>query len=193
MPRDVVVSARSGGRTSASRPGVAAKLARWRVSLGFLSGAVVLWFARPSLASLGVGAAIAACGEALRIWAAGHLNKSREVTTSGPYRWLAHPLYVGSAIMGIGLGIASASVVVALLIAVYLIFTIGAAIRTEERFLRQTFGDRYERYRSARETGTDGERRFSLALAMRNREYRAALGLAVAIGLLLIRAVWGAR
>ena len=26
------------------------------------------------------------CGEALRIWAAGHLEKSREVTTSGPYR-----------------------------------------------------------------------------------------------------------
>ena len=42
------------------------------------------------------GGAIA-CGRAKRcgFWAAGHLHKSREVTSSGPYRWLAHPLYVG--------------------------------------------------------------------------------------------------
>ena len=31
-------------------------------------------------------------------------NKAREVTSSGPYRWFAHPLYVGSSIMGAGLG-----------------------------------------------------------------------------------------
>ena len=43
-------------------------------------------------------------GEALRMWAAGHLNKSREVTSSGPYRFVAHPLYVGSSMMGAGPG-----------------------------------------------------------------------------------------
>ncbi len=52
------------------------------------------------------------------IWAAGHLNKSREVTASGPYRWVAHPLYVGSSIMGVGLAIASGSLIVAVVIAV---------------------------------------------------------------------------
>ena len=39
-------------------------------------------------------------GEALRIWAAGHLEKGREVTASGPYRWTRHPLYLGSTIIG---------------------------------------------------------------------------------------------
>jgi len=45
---------------------------------------------------------VAACGELLRLWAAGHLEKSREVTTSGPYRFTRHPLYMGSTLIGIG-------------------------------------------------------------------------------------------
>src|SRR5438105_447849 len=97
-----------------------ARLARRRVPLGFAFGAVVLWLAQPTGATLVWGAAIAAGGECLRIWAAGHLNKAREVTVSGPYRWLAHPLYAGSAIMAGGLAVASNSVAVAALIAVYL-------------------------------------------------------------------------
>ena len=59
-------------------------LARLRVTLGFVFGALVLALARPTPRSLAIGFGIAALGEAIRIWAAGHLNKSREVTTSGP-------------------------------------------------------------------------------------------------------------
>src|SRR5690606_27058596 len=72
--------------------GLAARVARLRVPLGFLFGGVVLWLATPTFYTLTAGGAIACAGEGLRIWAAGHLNKAREVTTSGPYRWLAHPL-----------------------------------------------------------------------------------------------------
>ena len=54
---------------------------------------------------------VALAGEAIRFWAAGHLNKSREVTRSGPYRFVAHPLYLGSSVIGAGLAIASHSVV----------------------------------------------------------------------------------
>ena len=54
-------------------------------------------------------------GEALRIWAAGHLEKGREVTRSGPYRWTRHPLYIGSAIIALGVVIAARSAIVALL------------------------------------------------------------------------------
>ena len=36
---------------------------------------------------------------------------------------------------------------VAALIAVYLVVTLTAAIKSEEAFLRRTFGDRYDRYR----------------------------------------------
>src|SRR2546428_2579455 len=163
------------------------RLARVRVPLGFAFGAIVWWLAAPTPTSLFVGAAIAAVGEVIRIWAAGHLNKSREITTSGPYRWFAHPLYVGSSVMGAGLAIACASAAAFVLIAIYLGVTITAAVRNEEAFLRRTFGDRYDRYRQ----GSRASRPYSLAQAMRNREYRAVVGLAVAVGLLMLKMYLG--
>jgi protein-S-isoprenylcysteine O-methyltransferase Ste14 len=157
-----------------------------RVPLGFTSGLVVLWLADPSVASLAGGGVVACIGEALRVWAAGHLQKSREVTASGPYRWMAHPLYVGSAIMGAGLAIASARLSVAAIIAIYLVVTLAAAVRTEERSLRRVFGDAYDRYRRAGEV--DAARRFSFAQAVANGEHRAIAGVAVAFGLLALKA-----
>ena len=47
-------------------------------------------------------------GECLRLWAAGHLEKSKEVTRSGPYRHTRHPLYLGSSIIGIGIALGDA-------------------------------------------------------------------------------------
>ena len=172
-------------------PAIARRLARLRVTLGFVFGTLVLWLAEPTSATIARGAAIAGGGEALRIWAAGHLNKSREVTSSGPYRWLAHPLYVGSAIMGAGLAVASGSVVAAVLIAAYLGATLTAAVKSEEAFLRRTFGDGYDRYRRAGAAGiVDEPRRFSLAQAIANREHRAVVGLALAVLLLTLKATY---
>jgi hypothetical protein len=173
---------------------ISSRLARLRTRLGFVFGAAVLWFAQPTPRSLAIGGAIAVCGEALRVWAAGHLNKSREVTSSGPYRWFAHPLYVGSSVMGAGLAVASSSPVVAVLIATYLATTITAAIRTEEAFLRRTFGDEYRRYRAQ---GAPAVGRFSLARARANGEHRTIVGLVVAVLLLVAKATynglfWGA-
>ena len=59
-------------------------LARLRVPLGFVAAAVAFVFARPTQASLMLGLWIAVAGEVLRIWAAGHIEKGREITTSGP-------------------------------------------------------------------------------------------------------------
>ncbi len=162
-------------------------LARRRVALGFLCGAATLVLAQPTMRSIAIGMSIAAIGESLRIWAAGHLNKSREVTTSGPYRWVAHPLYVGSSIMGAGLAVACASAIVAVLIAAYLAVTLTAAVKSEEAFLRRTFGDRYDQYRRG---GSQAQKRFGLAQAMANREYRAVIGLAVAALLLVLKATY---
>jgi F0F1-type ATP synthase membrane subunit c/vacuolar-type H+-ATPase subunit K len=154
----------------------------------------VLWLADPTAATIARGVAIAAPGEALRFWAAGHLNKSREVTSSGPYRWLAHPLYVGSSLMGAGVAVASGSAIAALLIAVYLAATIGAAIRTEEAFLRRTFGAAYDNYKRAARfplpSGVDRERRFSVARAVANREHRTAAGFALALLMLALKATY---
>jgi protein-S-isoprenylcysteine O-methyltransferase Ste14 len=169
-----------------------AGVARLRVALGFVFGVLVLVLAQPTGRSLLVGMSVAACGEAIRIWAAGHLHKSREVTASGPYRWCPHPLYVGSSIMGLGLAIVSSSAIAAVLIAVYLATTLTAAIKSEEAFLRRAFGEQYDLYRSGvaakRADAAASRRPFSAAQAMANREYRAIVGLVVAMLLLALKA-----
>ena len=168
---------------SASPASPRAGFARWRVPLGFASAGLVLWLARPTVMSLQVGLALAVIGQALRVWAAGHLEKSREVTSSGPYRFTRHPLYLGSTLMGVGLAIAARHWLVAVLIATYLAATLWTAIRTEEAYLRATFGDAYDRYAQGALRGVS--RRFSWERAMRNKEYRAPLGL-LALSLFLI-------
>jgi protein-S-isoprenylcysteine O-methyltransferase Ste14 len=167
------------------------RIARLRVPLGFVSGIVVLWLAHPTARTLTVGAIVAAVGEALRVWAAGHLEKGREVTASGPYALTRHPLYVGSIVIGIGLAIACARVGVATLIVAYLAITLTAAIRTEEAHLTAKFGGAYPDYRAGRRA--DESRRFSLARAMRNREYRSMVGLLIAIAALALRTYFADR
>ena len=160
-------------------------LARRRVTLGYVLGAAAWWFADPTWAWLAIGAAVGGLGEALRIWAAGHLEKGREVTTTGPYAITRHPLYAGSTIMGAGLALAAHSVVVAVLVAAYLGITLLAAVRSEEAHLTEKFGATYPAYREGR--AEPAARRFSFERAWRNREYRALLGLAAVLGLLAVR------
>lgn len=189
MSRDV--STPPGGKVPRTveppSPGlrVAEALARRRVAIGFVTGVVALWLARPTRASLVAGAAVGAIGEALRVWAAGHLEKSREVTTSGPYQVMRHPLYAGSTIMGVGLSIAADSAVVAALVLGYLAVTLTAAIRTEEAHLTDKFGDQYPSYRQG--TTPSALRRFSVARAFRNREYRAVIGFVAVLALLALK------
>lgn len=162
------------------------RLARIRVPLGFACAIVAFWLARPTAASLAVGALIASAGELLRIWAAGHIEKGREITRSGPYRYVRHPLYLGSSLMAAGFVIAAKSVVVGVLVAAYMVVTLVAAIRTEEASLDEKFAGQYSAYRAG--TAAPVERRFSLSRAMINREYRAAAGLVVGLVALYLRA-----
>lgn len=163
------------------------RLARLRVPLGFAAGVLVLWLAAPTWGLLAIGTAVALAGEGIRVWAAGHLEKSREVTRSGPYRWSRHPLYVGSALMGVGVAIAGGSVIAAVAICLYLVITMTAAIRTEEAFLRSKFGSEYDEY--CRGASRASDRPFSLARAWRNREYRAVLGMGAVFAILTLK-VW---
>ena len=162
-------------------------LARRRVAIGFAAAVAAIWLSQPTTRTLVIGAAVAIVGEAIRIWAAGHLEKGREVTVSGPYRLTRHPLYLGSTLIGIGLAIASASLVVSLLVLTYLAVTLTAAIATEEAHLTEKFGAAYPDYREGRAATV--ARRFSLARAMRNREYRAVIGLAAGLALLAWKTV----
>ena len=159
-------------------------LTRWRVFLGFVFAAIALWLATPTPMSLMIGGAVSVIGECVRLWAAGHLEKSKEVTRSGPYQFTRHPLYLGSSLIGIGFAIASNHLVVVIIVGAYLLLTLTAAMRSEEAHLREKFGDDYVAYMEKRSAPMD--RAFTWQRALHNREHHTIAGLA---GALLILAV----
>jgi protein-S-isoprenylcysteine O-methyltransferase Ste14 len=161
------------------------RVARLRVPAGYVFGVIALALATPTPGSLAIGAAVGAIGEGLRIWAAGHLEKGSEVTSTGPYALTRHPLYAGSIVMGAGLAIAANNAVVAVLVGAYLAITVTAAIRSEEAHLTAKFGGDYPAYRDGRNPA--GARGFSVERAIRNREYRALLGFLAVLLLLTVR------
>src|SRR3982751_6758022 len=90
---------------------------RWRVPLGFVCGALFIFFARPTPKALVAGASVSILGLAIRAWAAGHIRKNAQLATSGPYAFTRNPLYLGSFLLGLGFTIASGRLLLGLLFA----------------------------------------------------------------------------
>ena len=170
---------------------------RWRVPLGFLCAAVFLVLAKPTRNALLAGACVSLLGLAIRAWASGHIRKNAQLATSGPYAFTRNPLYLGSFLLGLGFTIASGQAVLALLFAALFLGIYFPVMRVEASTLGQLFGEDYEVYKRSvplffpRLTPfRDNDSvmvKFDSSLYFRYREYRAALGLVIAWGLLLIK------
>src|SRR5439155_14709097 len=84
------------------------KVLGWiRLALVYAFIAALVYLSRPTPALFRIGAALALLGEAIRIWAAGHLTKSVRLVTSGPYGYTQNPLYLGRLLILTGLAIAA--------------------------------------------------------------------------------------
>ena len=108
-----------------------------------MAGAIVIALARPRPWSLLGGLALGLLGEALRIWASGHIEKTRVLATGGPYAHTRNPLYLGSTLMAAGIALAAASPWAALAGAVYFFAFYPSAIRGEAAFLATRFPDTF--------------------------------------------------
>jgi protein-S-isoprenylcysteine O-methyltransferase Ste14 len=170
------------------------KLSRLRVPLGYAAFALVVFLARPSPLSMAAGIALAVLGESLRIWASGHIEKTERLATGGPYAYTRNPLYVGSALMAVGVAAASASVIVLGAVAVYFAALYPAVIREESAFLARRFPDEYAAW--AREVpaflprlSAGGPRSsvFQWERVRRNREWRTAAALPAVVAILAAR------
>ena len=114
------------------------------------------------------------------------ISKRAARSRSGPYRLMRHPLYVGSAILGLGFSVAAWSFGTVMLVMAYFLITYMAAVRTEEATLDAQFAGEYSAYREGRAEGT--ARRFSARRAFgSNREYRSVVGLVAVFALLWFR------
>lgn len=142
------------------------RASRRRIPLNGLSALAVILLLRvfrggslavdsPVLAA--VGAVVFACGVALAVWARIHLGRNwgmpmtqkaePELVTSGPYRFVRHPIYSGllAALLGTALATNLIGLIIVLLLGGY--FYYGASV--EERNLVATFPTAYPAYRSS--------------------------------------------
>ena len=170
---------------------------RWRVPLGFACAVAFIVLARPTPRTLLAGGFVSILGLGLRAWAAGHIRKNAELATSGPYAYTRNPLYLGSFLLGLGFTIAAGRWVLALLFGALFLGIYFPVMRVEASTMAELFARDYETYsrsvplffpRLTRFRQRDSSlSRFDSSLYLRYREYRAALGLVVAWGLLLFK------
>lgn len=174
---------------------------RWRVRLGYPVALVCFLLAQPTPERLAIGACIAAVGVVLRGSAAAHLRKHEQLATSGPYASTRNPLYFGSALLAAGFLVASRSWIAAAILITYFVLFYGAVMRREEQELRAHYGAAFDEYAARvplfwpwrgvrRMPSKTADARFSWNLYWRNREYEAALGWLVGVGLLWLKMHW---
>lgn len=169
-----------------------------RVPIGLVVAAGFGWFAHPTTLSLLAGLPLAASGLALRAWAAGHLRKNQNLTTSGPYAWLRNPLYVGTLLAVGGCLIAAAQAVLAVLALVAFVLIYTPVVEQEEQHLRKLFPEYAEYARRVPQflpspPKVGSEQRFAYAIYQRNKEYKALLGLLWAYAFLALKAFLATR
>lgn len=118
-------------------------------------------FGKPSAFSVTVGLPIAIAGELLRCWAVGYSGvttrgdtvEAPKLVTAGPYSYVRNPLYAGNFITAAGYAIAFTgknSVLGRLGLIAGALGSMAGLYATivphEERFLREKFGEAFERY-----------------------------------------------
>ncbi len=164
---------------------------------------VLLYFAEPRLQTAIIGMSFITLGESLRIWAVGYagattrartLGAARELVTTGPYRYVRNPLYIGNFLLSFG---------VCLFANVYWlipVFILGYGLQylpiiaVEERYLFASCGSVYHTYQAKVQRFLPrlhpypypSPHDFSWARALKS-EKRTLTAIAVVIGALLTK------
>jgi protein-S-isoprenylcysteine O-methyltransferase Ste14 len=173
------------------------RISALRVRLGFAIGMAVLLLASPTPLSMAVGFGFCVAGEAVRVWASGHIEKMRALATGGPYAHTQNPLYFGSALLALGVVIAAASLWAGLLVAAYVLALYPAIIRQEAAFLAASFPAAHAEWTRLvppfvpRLTpGGPAASRFQWGRVSANREWRTCLAIPLLLAVLFLRGLW---
>jgi protein-S-isoprenylcysteine O-methyltransferase Ste14 len=117
-----------------------------------LAMVIMLILATPTVLSLIMGGMIVFAGQALRVWASGHLVRNEEVTTSGPYAYLRDPLYLGRLLLLVGFCVAAWGynwIILILGLGVFFFNYMPRKYRKEMARLEKIFGEDYRDYASS--------------------------------------------
>jgi protein-S-isoprenylcysteine O-methyltransferase Ste14 len=151
--------------------------------------------------SIAVGALVGVAGLLVRAYAAGYLHKQEVLTVTGPYAYTRNPLYLGSAVLGLGAGIATRSWISAAILMVYFAVFYSIVMQREANELRLRHGASFEVYAravplfiprlTAAKLPGDSAGSFSFAQYRKNHEWQAALGFIFLLLILLV--IWQLR
>lgn len=103
----------------------------------------------PGLLAQALGFLLVVGGTLWRIWTSAFIagRKDVELLDLGPYARCRHPLYFGSAVVALGLGLTTRSVVLTAVLVLALGLAYGLAIRSEDRFLADRHGEAWAEFR----------------------------------------------
>ena len=173
-----------------------------RIYSGLLVAFYVLLTAKPCFEFLIVSIFFISAGEFWRVWASGYIQKDEKVTQSGPYALHRHPLYFGTFLIGLGLGIASGSwMSFALIIVVYIIIYIPT-MRKEESSLLVKFPHSYQMYQTSvpaffpricPSLSPKNASRWSIRMVLHHREWKTVLLLLGMVVFLIMKCVFAGR
>src|SRR5262249_40183530 len=133
-------------------------LFRHRTSLPLPVAAAILTLrigqAPPSLALVAAGVALAASGEALRLWGVHHIgvisrtrsDRLGRLVDTGPFALVRNPLYAGNIALWVGFTLAARLVWLAPVVALVLGVEYHLIVRWEERLLEERLGEVYTDY-----------------------------------------------
>jgi protein-S-isoprenylcysteine O-methyltransferase Ste14 len=165
---------------------------KFRVPLGFIIAAAVLYLAEPTTILILVGLPVAIAGAVFRALAAGVIKKDSTLATSGVYALTRNPLYFGSSLLAAGFAIMSANEIAAAVILVPFGLIYPTVMLREEAHLARLFPDEFRLYKKKvprffPRLTMRFPRSFSFDRYISNREYNTAFGLVAALLFLIVK------
>ncbi len=135
-------------------------------------------------------------GLILRGFASGHVQKDKELTTSGPYAYTRNPLYLGSLFLAAGFAVVARSWWVVAIMFMTIMFIYVPVVAAEERYLRSAFPEydeyarqvprlfpRFTQYGNSRST-------YSSERYWKHHEYEASIGCVVMLIILIVKLIF---
>ena len=88
-------------------------------------------------------------GLIIRIWCTFYIGgrKSKELITTGPYSLCRNPLYMGTFVLTIGIGLSFANLLMCVLVPLIVVPVHLVVVRLEESRLEEAFGEQFRAYK----------------------------------------------
>ena len=169
-------------------------ISKKRTTFGWLFFVIVVVVGRGDKTNIIAAGPFLLIGLFLRCLAAGTIKKNEVLTTSGPYKFCRHPLYLGSFFIATGLVIASAHPLTFVYFIILFPMTYIPAMFSEEKFLQSRFGNAYLDYKKKvpmllpKVLRINLVENFSWRQLLKNEEYLNIVAVFAVIIILLIKA-----